>query len=190
MLDPPASLRIRQCYVQFKHAPSDRVRIQSALNIIKYCSSLPGLWLPILLAPHLTGHQIERLLLWVMLANSLYSFAWDVIMDWGLGHIGARHCGLRPALLFGTSWQYYAAIAADFFLRTVWVLKYVEFDHQISYDRFMLLIEVLEVLRRSMWIVFRIEWECLNKNYATTKMDDKLERDRLVRISPVRFPTP
>lgn len=37
--------------------------------------------------------------------------------------------------------------------------------------RFMLLIEVLEVVRRSMWAVFRVEWECLNKNFGSLAKD-------------------
>lgn len=35
----------------------------------------------------------------------------------------------------------------------------------------MLLIEVLEVVRRSMWAVFRVEWECLNKNFGSLAKD-------------------
>lgn len=103
-------------------------------------------------------------------------------MDWGLGHFHLssnsgsrkggggerspssrlRHWGLRPTLLFGSAGSYYAAIGLDLVLRLVWVLKYVEFDHRLSYDKFMLLIEGLEVLRRGVWSIYRIEWECLN----------------------------
>ncbi len=168
----PFVLRIRQCLVQLKGASSPTVRFQVSLNILKYCSSIPGLWLPLLLAPHYATHQIERVLLWVLLVNSLYSFGWDVVMDWGLGHTNVggksgsgarlRHWGLRPTLLFGSAGSYYAAIGLDLVLRLVWVLKYVEFDHRLSYDKFMLLIEVLEVLRRGVWSIYRIEWECLS----------------------------
>jgi glycerol-3-phosphate acyltransferase PlsY len=157
--------------VQVKNAPSTRVRIQSSLNICKYFSSLPGLWLPLLMAPYATTRRIEQVLMWVLLFNSMFSFCWDVFMDWGLGQAGGLYWGLRPTLLFGTAWQYYLAIVADFFLRIVWVLKYVEFDHMISYDRFMLLIEVLEVVRRSMWAIFRIEWECLNRSHIQAKLE-------------------
>lgn len=104
-------------------------------------------------------------------------------MDWGLGHINLsghgssststsgsgrkggggerspssrlRHWGLRPTLLFGSAGSYYAAIGLDLVLRLVWVLKYVEFDHRLSYDKFMLLIEGLEVLRRGVWSIYR-----------------------------------
>jgi hypothetical protein len=166
--------------VQYKGAASEESRRLIGLNILKYCSSLPGLWLPVLMAPYYSTRQIERTLLWVLLVNSLYSFTWDVVMDWGLGRTDARHCGLRPTLLLGGSCQYYAAIVADLVLRTVWVLKYVEFDHMISYDKFMLLIEVLEVLRRSMWIVFRVEWECISKNSAQAAQRSAREREPMI----------
>jgi myo-inositol-1(or 4)-monophosphatase len=187
MATTPFILRIRQCLVQHRGATSEKSRFLISLNILKYCSSIPGLWLPLLLAPHYATRQIERVLLWVLLVNSLYSFLWDVIMDWGLGHINLnsssssssgssrkggggerspssrlRHWGLRPTLLFGSAGSYYAAIGLDLVLRLVWVLKYVEFDHRLSYDKFMLLIEGLEVLRRGVWSIYRIEWECLN----------------------------
>lgn len=129
------SLRIHQCYVCYRGAPTPRARFCHALNILKYCSSLPGIWLPIFLAPHKTSQQIERLLLWFLLANSLYSYAWDVLMDWGLGHCKGRYLGLRPTLLFARPMAYYGAMGADLGLRLVWVLKYLEFDHLLSYDR-------------------------------------------------------
>lgn len=174
----PFILRIRQCVVQRRGTSSGKARFLVSLNILKYCSSIPGLWLPLLLAPHYSTYQIERVLLVVLLVNSLYSFLWDVIMDWGLGHVkltgapkkgggGAvrlRHWGLRPTLLFGSAGSYYAAIGLDLVLRLVWVLKYVNFDHRLSYDKFMLLIECLEVLRRGIWSIYRIEWECLSIN--------------------------
>ncbi len=194
--------------MQARHAPTRRQRVQAGLNILKYCSSLPGLWLPLLLSPYYSTQAIERALLCALLANSLYSFAWDVVMDWGLGRCGpgstpttthgygggggggrrrpyhllhnhssphahahahagpSRHPGLRPTLLFGAAWPYYGAILLDLCLRLLWALKYVGAAHRLSYDRFMLLIEALEVLRRGVWSVFRIEWECLSQRAA------------------------
>lgn len=106
-----------------------------ALNIVKYCSSLPGIWLPILLAPSTPTVDIERVLLWALLINSLYSYSWDIFMDWGLGQLHARHPGLRPTLLFPSPSAYYAAMLADLVLRLLWVLKYLEFDHRVTYDQ-------------------------------------------------------
>jgi hypothetical protein len=121
--------------VCYRNAPSFRLRFCHCLNILKYCSSLPGIWLPIVLASSRSTTDIEHLLLWALLVNSLYSYAWDIFMDWGLGHCKGRHLGLRPTLLFPKPWAYYMAMVADLVLRLVWVLKYLEFDHQVSYDK-------------------------------------------------------
>lgn len=187
--------------MQARNLPTKRQRVQAMLNILKYCSSLPGLWLPLLLSPYCSTRTIQRVLLWALLANSLYSFGWDVVMDWGLGrgccptpppsssrrrgghhhHVTAttRYPGLRPTLLFGAAWPYYGAILVDLGLRLLWALKYLEVDHRLSYDRFMLLIEALEVFRRGMWSVLRIEWECLsqraaNKAAGHSRSDDEM----------------
>lgn len=87
-------------------------------------------------------------------------------MDWGLGQTSARSFGLRQKLLLGNVSYYYGAIVMDFGLRLAWVLKHMKADVWMPYDNFMLLIEVLEVFRRSMWTVLRVEWECLNKATA------------------------
>lgn len=50
--------------------------------------------------------------------------------------------------------------------------------------RFMFLIEVLEVLRRSMWAVFRVEWECLNKNFGGLDGRDSEEEEE-EEVSPM-----
>lgn len=185
--------------MQARHAPSKQQRLQACLNILKYCSSLPGLWLPLLLSPYYPTRAIQRALLWALLANSLYAFGWDVVMDWGLGHgccpssstgttttghgrhrrhqtaALTRYPGLRPTLLLGSAWPYYGAMALDLGLRLLWALKYLEVDHVLSYDRFMLLIEALEVFRRGMWSVFRIEWECLSQRAAKhSRSDDEV----------------
>jgi hypothetical protein len=202
----PHRLRIRQCSVQVRHQPTKKQRVQAALNILKYCSSLPGLWLPLLLSPYYPTRVIQRVLLWALLANSLYSFGWDVVMDWGLGHCGSssgrrryhplhhhhhhhavaaptRYPGLRPTLLFGAAWPYYAAITLDLGLRLLWALKYLEVDHRLSYDRFMLLIEALEVFRRGVWSVFRIEWECLSQRAANKAAGHSRSDDEAALLS-------
>lgn len=158
---------MRQCWVCLKASPSVALKIVHFLNIIKYCSSLPGLWIPIILSPHRSDEQIASIVLWYLLFNSLYSFAWDVVMDWGLGRYrDIRYLGLRQSLLFDRASLYYLAIVMDLVLRLLWVLKYRGYGEKLSYDTFMMVVEVLEVVRRSMWSVFRIEWECLSRGHT------------------------
>lgn len=67
------------------------------------------------------GHLIVA----AMLFNSMYCFAWDVRMDWGLAQAGSKRCGLRNTLLISHEhpWPYYTAIAADFLLRLTWLAR-------------------------------------------------------------------
>lgn len=159
---------MRQCWVCFKGSTTGFMRTIHFLNIIKYCSSLPGLWLPLILAPHRTQKDIETIVMYYLLFNTLYSFVWDVAMDWGMGRFtgAVSYPGLRQTLLFDHAGLYYLAIVADLALRLLWVLKYLGYPSRVSYDTFMVVVEVLEVLRRSMWSVFRIEWECVSRGHT------------------------
>lgn len=72
--------------------------------------------------------MIPRVVIVAAIFNSLYSFVWDVRMDWGLGQAGAKRWGLRNTLLVSrnAAWPYYAAIALDLVLRLAWVAKLME----------------------------------------------------------------
>ena len=53
--------------------------------------------------------QIFWLLLF--LTSSLYSFTWDVYMDWGLGRREYQFLG--PTLMYPRRWYYFAVIVLD-----------------------------------------------------------------------------
>jgi hypothetical protein len=55
--------------------------------------------------------------------STLYTFAWDVIMDWKLGH--SKEGGLRPRRMFPQRWVYYVAIVVDLVLRFGWTATLV-----------------------------------------------------------------
>lgn len=59
----------------------------------------------------------------LFIASSLYSFCWDVYMDWGLGR---REFGfLGPRLMFPHRSHYYMVMAVDLVLRMMWVLTLI-----------------------------------------------------------------
>ena len=96
--------------------------------------------------------------------NSLYSFYWDVAKDWepSLFSPGERSdpdypFGLRRHRFFHASEMYYGAIIMDFFLRFAWVLRWSAHADDLESEIFALML--LEVIRRWMWIFFRIETE-------------------------------
>lgn len=59
----------------------------------------------------------------LFIASSLYSFWWDVYMDWGLGR--REHGFLGPRLMFPRRSYYFMVISADLVLRFMWVLTLI-----------------------------------------------------------------
>ncbi|CAJ0861834.1 11021_t:CDS:2 [Entrophospora sp. SA101] len=146
-------------------------------NAIKYCSAFPVIIFSALQKLYkyeaLTESSIiwlpppVLLKLWVLSVafNSIYSFYWDVAKDWNLEFFTPTHpksyipsFKLRQNLIFKDPVIYYIAIMMDFLLRFTWSLKlssHLHIIHQLEGGVF--LMEVLEVLRRCLWIFFRFE---------------------------------
>ncbi|KAL1957085.1 hypothetical protein VTO42DRAFT_6343 [Malbranchea cinnamomea] len=124
--------------------------------------------------------------LWVLfsLINSAFTFYWDVAKDWdlslfssiadsirrywkGSSHERFQHdpeynypFGLRPHRYFHANQIYYTAIIIDFILRFTWVSRLsvrINWINDLESGVFVLMF--LEVMRRWMWIFFRIETE-------------------------------
>lgn len=99
----------------------------------------------------------SSVLFWAsVLLNSLYSFYWDIRMDWGL--FTSTRTIIRENRRYDKVW-YYVAVALDFVLRISWSLKLsasygLLFDGEYS----SLLSQVLELFRRTMWTCIRVEY--------------------------------
>jgi len=91
--------------------------------------------------------------------NSLYSFVWDVFVDWNL--LGYDSSGKRFVMREGvfSPFLYVVAISLDFVLRISWSMKLV--STRMSGERAVLVAIALELFRRTMWAVIRIEREAL-----------------------------
>ena len=55
--------------------------------------------------------------------STLYTYAWDVRIDWRLGNL--QHGGLRERRMFSRVGWYYLAIVSDLVLRFGWALTLV-----------------------------------------------------------------
>ena len=70
--------------------------------------------------------------------------------------------------MFKSRAVYYAAIVIDFVLRFLWTLTLVPYTHNVKfqdtpiYDVIDNFLGPIEILRRSMWAVFRVENEHLH----------------------------
>jgi hypothetical protein len=119
---------------------------------------------------------------------TLYQYVWDVRMDWMLGRWGdgSGSRGLRARLMYAPV-VYWVAVVADFFLRFIWTLTLVPSDAEslpIAFRSITLhlkpLLGAIEILRRGMWSLIRVESQHLS-NY---------ERFRRIDFIPLHFSTP
>jgi EXS family len=80
--------------------------------------------------------------------------------------------GLRPVLLFNDPIVYYIAISLNLVLRLTWSLKLSSHLHSMAeLEGGVFLVETLELIRRWVWVFFRIEWEAVKKGVGTVVED-------------------
>ncbi|KAF9580553.1 hypothetical protein BGW38_002745 [Lunasporangiospora selenospora] len=115
-----------------------------------------------------TDTDVRLKIAYILIATttSIYTFTWDVYMDWGLFRFGKRGGGsfgypfLRQELVYTRPWIYYFAIITDFLGRFSWIARLLP----LNINGFILsfTLAFIEVLRRWQWNFFRLENEHLN----------------------------
>jgi hypothetical protein len=96
----------------------------------------------------------------VFITSSLYSFTWDVYMDWGLGR--QKFGFLGPSLMYPKKYGYFVIIGLDLVLRFAWVLTLVPPESGASFalPQYMTAVSLmLELFRRTIWGFLRLENE-------------------------------
>ena len=82
---------------------------------------------------------------------------------------------LRPTRLLPDSSVYFLAVAIDLLLRLTWSLKLSSHLHSIhELEQGVFLLEALEVIRRWIWVFFRVEFEQLKRNPHDHDEDDEM----------------
>ena len=97
--------------------------------------------------------------LWWLLrvGSQLYAYVWDILMDWGFVR------GVNRRLLFPSRNVYVVAGVLDGLARFFFIpAVFWQATGSISVDSMLLLQGLLEITRRSMWSVFRVENENTN----------------------------
>ncbi|ANB15708.1 Erd1p [Sugiyamaella lignohabitans] len=177
----PFLIRLRQCTIEYLATGNK----QHLFNFAKYLSAMPVILLSALqrnfknvevsasaIDHDMAAFQIftPRMLtkLWVaaVLINSTYSFYWDITYDWDLELLGGfswwqrKHQGLRAIMYFPAKHWYYFAICVDCVLRFTWSLKLSSHWYYVA-DREsgLFVLGVLEIIRRWVWVFFRVESE-------------------------------
>ena len=154
-------------------------------NACKYATAFPLVY-----AGYLDRYEpseyTRRLVVATAVVQSSATFAWDLFMDWGLfkKRRGALLCGLfepdrmrePKSLVFRKESDAYVLCAYgllvffNFSLRFAWALAV--FGHVSTRGLGMLNFELAEILRRTVWAVFRIEWEYHEKGWPLDSDDD------------------
>lgn len=80
---------------------------------------------------------------------------------------------LRPRLRFGVAMSV-MIVLSDAILRFSWLLRFVSSYMFVSHDAFVLCTQFLEVFRRSIWNLLRVEWENIKQKSKALKARDSL----------------
>lgn len=152
----PYYLRFKQCISDYRETRMKR----HLWNALKYLSSFPTIYI----SHMITAGRRDLELFWFLAftVNFIFSLAWDVLVDWDLG--GA---GLRSHLLFPKH-AYVIAIIFNALIRGLWIFR-IHFivSNSRNISTFMdsdlggVLLQILEIMRRAIWLVFRAETQAL-----------------------------
>ncbi|PNH10464.1 SPX and EXS domain-containing protein 1 [Tetrabaena socialis] len=161
----PFAVRFVQCLV-VNRTTGNRSQI---FNAAKYATAFPALVLTAIEHEyHVAGLRYPLYGCWLaaVLANSLYSYYWDLEMDWDMpwlvqpGAISVlrlvRLPGLKPDPLYRRGWYVWAAMS-NLALRLCWGHRLV--GRLEASNAVLLGMALLEVARRYQWTYVRVETE-------------------------------
>ncbi|KAK5111360.1 hypothetical protein LTR62_005200 [Meristemomyces frigidus] len=113
--------------------------------------------------------------------NSLYCCFWDLQYDWSmpLNPYSRPYPFLRKTLAYRKHvWYYYVAMILDVCLRFNWIFYIIYKDDAQHSSIVSFLISLSEVIRRSIWVLFRVENEhCANVGRSRALRDPALPFD-------------
>mmetsp|Transcript_3270 Transcript_3270/g.4362 ORF Transcript_3270/g.4362 Transcript_3270/m.4362 type:complete len:725 (+) Transcript_3270:102-2276(+) len=119
--------------------------------------------------------QYHRLfpVLWALTfaASTLFTYYWDVYIDWGLGCKGQKM--LRQQRMFSKTSFYYFAIVSDLFLRFSWCVTLLPgLSTFFGADYYLTaILSVVEVFRRTIWLLIRVEYEHLYNSQGYRRVE-------------------
>lgn len=157
----PLWIRFQQC---LRRARDDSARWPNLPNAGKYAAALlVGVW-----GAARSGVHSSPLWVTAFAAATFYQFFWDVMMDWDLLSYSTASIGMRSRRLFPQRWVYPAAVITNFLLRFFWTVTIIpeapgRFLFTPAFQRTLgPFVAAVEVIRRGMWAVFRVEAEHLS----------------------------
>ena len=92
--------------------------------------------------------------------STSYNVFWDIYLDWGCGRKNNKHFFLREKITFPQV-MYYIAIFYNVIIRAVWTWNFIPIPSHLSEWK-NILTGSLDIIRRGLWALIRIENESLN----------------------------
>jgi len=175
MLGLPFCWRLMQCLKVYSKTKERK----NLWNALKYSTAFPLVYSGYM-RRHAPSLQHDRLFIAAATIQSSYTFVWDLLMDWGLPRCAtATHGGaamrcnlrLREQLIVSPHKHVYLVLCScNFLLRFAWTLSI--FGRVPSRGAFMFFFEVIEIMRRTVWAIFRIEWEVIAKGIGPQRVKE------------------
>lgn len=169
----PYICRLAQCIIVYWTVGDTN----QLFNALKYSTAIPVIIFSYIQYHTGDGASFEMWwTLWLLAStvNTLYSFYWDIEMDWDISWFsqgqGNHGCGRFPVLksdLLYPKIFYFWAILSNLFIRVLWIYKlssHLRFSKGISF-----LVSFLEVIRRHQWVFIRVECG-LRKSHKVEKL--------------------
>ncbi|KAL1412764.1 Xenotropic and polytropic retrovirus receptor 1 [Vanrija albida] len=152
----PPLVRLIQCLKRY-HDSGLQIHL---VNGGKYCSSILSGCLFIWWRSQGERRAHASFILWVIFAtvSSIYTSAWDLVVDWSLLRPGYKL--LRPDLGYSHPIVYYFAMVTNIIIRFIWVW-YIPTPRSLHPRARSFMFATFEMLRRWQWNFFRVETEHL-----------------------------
>jgi xenotropic and polytropic retrovirus receptor 1 len=157
----PVCLRILQCARRFMDT---RIKI-NLLNALKYCLVMVCVIMRSVF-DDAGGVKMFIVISCLQFVSTLFSLWWDFAMDFGILSLRLREqlCFLRPV--------YYYVLIFDCCGRFVWVWGGLFSRAKVKDDGDLVLLALIELIRRFNWSLLRIEFEHLNNCNAFRAVED------------------
>lgn len=176
----PFWCRLFQCLAVYRKTRENK----NLWNAVKYATAFPLIYAGYLLKQEDGGSR--TFFVAAAVVQSSATFGWDVLMDWGIfdRKKGGAFCGLfdpqhmRKSLIFSpssTTTYYSLLILFDLALRFVWTLAV--FGNAPTRGAGLFAFEVAEILRRTVWALFRIEWEYFHLELPLAPQEEDQQND-------------
>ena len=165
----PFTWRLFQIFNRIHNKPS--ILKSQVWNFFRYGTSII-----LIMMTYFRLNKGDHAFIWIImyLVCTEYTTFLDVYQDWGLLQNSENGCMLRPNIYFRKSF-YYIVIGVNAFCRFGWTLSLLPvqvFENMFLSTEFLMLIMcVLEIIRRTLWTVLRMERERSQNTEKFRKID-------------------